>query len=205
QYSYGVPESLNLYVPRLFGGSGAEDLGRDSKVYEYLTGQGLAGGQALELSGNLPLYWGEQPIVAGPAYVGAIVLFLFVLGLVLVKGKTKWWLLLGALLSLLLSWGKNFPLLTDLMIDHFPLYNKFRAVSSIQVVLELCLPVLGILGLWQLFRGDLGRGEKLKALKVAFFSCFGLGALILALKGGFDFVGPRDEMYLGYYGQELMD
>ena len=205
QYSYGVPESLNLYVPRLFGGSGAEDLGRDSKVYEYLTGQGLPGGQALELSGNLPLYWGEQPIVAGPAYVGAIVLFLFVLGLVLVKGRAKWWLLIGALLSLLLSWGKNFPLLTDLMIDYFPLYNKFRAVSSIQVVLELCLPALGMLGLWKLFQGDLGKGEGPKALKVAFFSCFGLGALILLLKGSFDFVGPRDAMYLEYYGQELMD
>src|SRR5690606_22376322 len=101
--------------------------------------------------------------------------------------------------------GKNFPLLTDLMIDYFPLYNKFRAVSSIQVVLELCLPALGMLGLWKLFQGGLGKGGGLRALKVAFFSCFGLGGVILLLKGSFDFVGPRDAMYLEYYGQELMD
>src|SRR5690606_5630632 len=103
-----------------------------------------------------------------------------------------------------LSWGKNFPLLTDLMIDHFPLYNKFRAVSSIQVVLELCLPALGVLGLWQLVQGRGEPRERLKALKMAFFSCFGLGILILVLKGSFDFVGLRDDMYRGYYGEELM-
>src|SRR5690606_5442548 len=204
QYSYGISESLNLFVPRLFGGSGSEDLGKDSKVYEYLTGQGLAPSKALELSSGLPLYWGQQPIVVGPAYVGAIVVFLFFMGLVLVKGKTKWWLLFGALMSLLLSWGKNFPLLTDLMIDWFPLYNKFRAVSSIQVVLELCFPAMGILGLWQLFKGEVPQGDKLKALKLAFFTTLGLGISIFLLKGFFDFEGLRDELYRGYYGDELM-
>lgn len=205
QYSYGIAESLNLYVPRMFGGSGAEDLGRDSKAYAYLTSQGLSPSKALEFSANLPLYWGDQPIVAGPAYVGAIILFLFILGTVLVRGRTKWWLLGGALMSLILSWGKNFPLLTDLMIDYFPLYNKFRAVSSIQMVLELCLPALGMLGLWQLFGGERSQGEKLKALKVAFLSAMGLGILILVARAGFDFVGMRDEMYRGYYGDELME
>lgn len=204
QYSYGIAESLNLFVPRLFGGSGSEDLGRDSKVYEYLTGQGLAPNKAMELSSGLPLYWGDQPIVAGPAYVGAIVVFLFILGIVLVKGRAKWWLLFGAILSLLLSWGKNFSLLTDFMIDWFPLYNKFRAVSSIQVVLELCLPALGILGLWQLFKVGIPKEEKLRALKLAFFTTLGLGVSIFLLKGFFDFEGLRDDLYRGYYGDELM-
>ncbi|MHA7862811.1 YfhO family protein [Flagellimonas marinaquae] len=204
QYSYGIAESLNLFAPRLFGGSGNEDLGRDSKAYEYLTDQGLSPTKALEFSSGLPLYWGDQPIVAAPAYVGAIVFFLFVLGAFLVDGKKKWWLLSGAILSLLLSWGKNFPLLTNFMIDYFPLYNKFRAVSSIQVVLELCLPVLGILGIREFFKSSVDQKEKLKALKLSFFISLGLGILIFLLKGFFDFEGLRDETYRGYFGDELM-
>ncbi|NAY91072.1 YfhO family protein [Muricauda sp. JGD-17] len=204
QYSYGIAESLNLFAPRLFGGSGSEDLGKDSKAYEYLTDQGLPPNKALELSTGLPLYWGNQPIVAAPAYVGAIVFFLFVLGLFLVKGKKKWWLLTGAILSLLLSWGKNFPALTNFMIDYFPLYNKFRAVSSIQVVLELCLPVLGILGIRRLFKSSVETKAKLHALKWSFFITAGLGVAILLLKGFFDFEGLRDETYSRYFGDELM-
>lgn len=204
QYSYGVMESLNVFVPRLFGGSGSENLGKDSKAYEYLTNQGLTPTKALEFSSGLPLYWGDQPIVAAPAYVGAIVFFLFVLGGFLVDGRKKWWLLSGAVMALLLSWGKNFPLLTNFMIDYFPMYNKFRAVSSIQVVLELCLPVLGILGVWELFKSSTGQKEKLNALKWSFFITAGLGIVILLLKGFFDFEGARDEMYRGYFGDELM-
>ncbi|MCR9263203.1 MAG: YfhO family protein [Flavobacteriaceae bacterium] len=204
QYSYGIAESLDLFVPRMFGGSGNEDLGTDSKVFEYLVGQGLPPSKALELSSGLPLYWGDQPIVAGPAYVGAIVVFLFFLGLFLAKGKRKWWLLTGAILALVLSWGKNFPALTNFMIDYFPLYNKFRAVSSIQVVLELCLPVLGVLGLWELFKKSGDDKEKLKALKLSFFITLGLGVFIFLLKGFFDFEGLRDEMYRGYFGDDVM-
>ncbi|MEQ5791623.1 YfhO family protein [Muricauda sp. NFXS6] len=204
QYSYGIAESLNLFAPRLFGGSGSEDLGKDSKAYEYLTNQGLSPTKAVEFSSSLPLYWGDQPIVAAPAYVGAIVFFLFLLGVFLVDGKKKWWLLSGAILSLLLSWGRNFPLLTNFMIDYFPLYNKFRAVSSIQVVLELCLPVLGILGIRELFKSSVDQKEKLKALKLSFFVSVGLGIFIFLLKGFFDFEGLRDETYRGYFGDELM-
>ncbi|MEM9362557.1 MAG: YfhO family protein [Bacteroidota bacterium] len=204
QYSYGIAESLNLFSPRLFGGSGNEDLGTSSKAYEYLVGQGLQPNRALEFSSGLPLYWGDQPIVAAPAYVGAIVFFLFVLGLFLVKGKRKWWLALGALLSLLLSWGKNFPELTNFMIDYFPLYNKFRAVSSIQVVLELCLPVLGVLGLREIFKGKIQKKDMLKGLKWSFFVVVGLVVFIFLLMGFFDFVGARDETFRSYFGDELI-
>ncbi|NDV42788.1 YfhO family protein [Flagellimonas sediminis] len=204
QYSYGIAESLDLFSPRLFGGSGGEDLGKDSKAYEYLTNQGLPPSKALEFSSSLPLYWGDQPIVAGPAYVGAIIFFLFVMGIILVKGKKKWWLLIGAMMSLVLSWGRNFSVLTDFMIDYFPLYNKFRAVSSIQVVLELCLPVLGILGLWELFKPSVDKKEKLNALKWSFFITLGLGVFIFLIKGFFSFEGLRDDMYRGYFGDDVM-
>lgn len=204
QYSYGIAESLNLFSPRLFGGSGNEDLGKDSKAYEYLTDQGLSPTKALEFSGGMPLYWGDQPIVAAPAYVGSIVVFLFFLGLFIVKGKKKWWLVLGAILALMLSWGKNFPALTNFMIDYFPLYNKFRAVSSVQVVLELCLPVLGILGLRELSKSSVKTSKKLNALKLGFFVTLGLGVIIFLIKGFFDFEGLRDETYRSYFGDELM-
>nr|WP_299067735.1 YfhO family protein [uncultured Allomuricauda sp.] len=205
-YSYGVTESLDLFVPRMFGGSGNEDLGKDSKVYEYLTGQGLSPTKALEISG-LYLYWGPHPASgpAGPAYVGAIIVFLFILGLIVIRGKKKWWLLFGIILSLFLSWGKNFPALTNFMIDHFPLYNKFRAVSSIQVVLELCFPVLAILGLRKLFKTSLKPKQKLGALKLSFFITLGLGVFILLLKNFFDFEGLNDETYRQYFGDPLLD
>jgi hypothetical protein len=203
QYSYGIAESLNIFVPRLFGGSNDEELGESSKVYKYLTDQGLPRARAMEFAG-LRLYWGDQPGVAGPAYVGAIVFFLFILGIVLLEGKYKWWLLGGALLSLLLSWGRNFGLLTNFMIDYFPMYNKFRAVSSAQVILELCMPVLAVLALSESFSPRLGLKRKLRSLKVAFFIVAGLGILIFLMKGFFSFEGPNDAAYLQYFGDELM-
>ncbi|WP_372944684.1 YfhO family protein, partial [Muriicola sp.] len=204
EYSYGLAESLNLFVPRLFGGSNNEDLGTKSKAYAYLTEQGVPRTQALEFASGLPLYWGSQPIVAGPAYVGAILIFLFILALFLVKGRSKWWLLGGVLLSLLLSWGKNFGLLTDFMIDYFPLYSKFRAVSSIQVVLELCIPILGVLGLSALMGGDRNAAEKLRALKFSFFITAGLGVVIFLIKGMFEFNGLNDALYQRYFGDEVL-
>ncbi len=204
QYSYGIAESLNLYVPRLFGGASYESLGEDSKTYEFLIGQGVPRSQALEFSDNLQLYWGEQPGVSAPAYVGALIVFLFLLGLLLVHGRAKWWLVAGALLSLMLSWGKNFPLLTDLMIEYFPLYDKFRAVSSAQVILELCFPILGILGLGRFFDPEVESRVKLKSLGIAFLSLTGLGIVLFLIKPMFDFTSGNDPMLTRYFGEEVV-
>jgi hypothetical protein len=204
QYSYGMVESLNIFVPRLFGGSNGEDLGENSKTYDFLIDQGISRSQALDFSKSLPLYWGDQPGTAGPAYIGAIIFFLFILGLILVKNKSKWWLLGGVIMSLVLSWGKNFGLLTDFMIDYFPLYNKFRAVSSIQVILELCAPVLAILALKELFDAAVDKNTKLKALKIAVFTIFGIGVALFLLKGAFSFESFSDETLKRYYGDEIL-
>ena len=204
QYSYGITESLNLFAPRLFGGGSVEDLGKDSKAYDYLTEQGLSRSKALDFSNSIPLYWGKQPSVAAPAYIGAILFFLFILGLFLVKGKLKWWLLGGTIMSLLLSWGKNFSTLTDFMIDYFPLYDKFRAVSSIQVILELCVPVLAILALAEMFKPSNDQQKKINALKISFFIILGLGLGLLLFKGIFDFTSQNDATYIKYFGDELM-
>ncbi len=204
QYSYGITESLDLFVPRMFGGSNSEKLGKQSNTYDFLTSQGLSSTRALEFAQNLPLYWGDQPIVAGPAYLGAVVVFLFLVGLFLVKGKRKWWLLAGVVMALVLSWGKNFAALTDFMIANFPMYNKFRAVSSIQVIVELCVPILAILGLKQLFRKKVTEAQKLTAVKWSGILTLGLIVIIFLLKGTFSFESLNDGNYARYYGEELM-
>ncbi len=191
-WSYGISESLNLFVPRLFGGGSYENLGEDSKAYKFLLDKGLPRDNALNIVNQVPLYWGEQPVTSGPAYIGAVVFFLFILGLILVRKKAKWWLLGGVLMSLMLSWGKNFSLLTDFMIDYFPLYNKFRAVSSIQVILELCAPILAILALVSLFNPAVDKSRKLNAFKISFFTFIGICAALFLFKGSFDFEASSD-------------
>ncbi len=193
QWSYGIVESLNLFVPRLFGGGSQEELGESSKTIAYVIDKDIPKSTAIKYFSTLPLYWGDQPGTSGPAYIGAIVCFLFIMGLILVKGRTKWWLLAGFIMSLLLSWGKNFGLLTDFMIDYFPLYSKFRAVSSIQVILELCAPVLAILALREIFSTSVEKSRKLNALKLAFFGVAGLVVLLFLVKGMFTFSAPGDE------------
>ena len=205
EYSYGLLESFNLFIPRFMGGGSYEDVGKESASYDYFLQLGATPVQALQQTKQTPTYWGDQPIVEAPAYVGAVMLFLFVLALFLVKGRLKFWLVGGTLLSLLLSYGKNLPLLTDFFIDYVPLYNKFRAVSSIQVILELCIPVLAVLGLVQLFNNDEKQELKLKALKFATYIVGGFALLFLLFKGSFDFVGMNDGYFIQNYGQDFID
>ncbi|MEM6807396.1 MAG: YfhO family protein [Bacteroidota bacterium] len=129
---------------------------------------------------------------------------MFVLGLFIVKGKYKWWLLFGFVLSLVLSWGRYFPALTKFMIDYFPLYNKFRAVSSIQVVLELCAPTLGILALKEVFSGQVKKKVLLERLKWSFFVILGIVGLAFIAMNFFDFEGLRDERYRQNFGDTFM-
>src|SRR5690606_4358505 len=129
-----------------------------------------------------PTYWGDQPIVEAPAYIGAVVIFLFVFALFLVKGRLKWWLLGGTIVSLLLSYGKNVGFLTDFLIDYVPFYDKFRAVSSTQVILELCVPALAIFGLVRLFNDFESDEKKLKALKYSAIIVGGIALIFLLFK-----------------------
>jgi hypothetical protein len=194
EYSYGLAETFNLFIPKFMGGGNSEDIGKDSDTYKTYVTMGASPIEALDLSRNAPMYWGDQPIVEAPAYVGAVIIFLFVLGLFLVKGRLKWWLVGGTVLSLLLSYGKNLGFLTDFFIDYVPLYDKFRAVSSIQVLLELCIPVLGIFALVRLFNDFEKEDEKLKALKFSVMITAGLCIVFLLFKSTFfDFESFRDQ------------
>ncbi|VAV85335.1 FIG00649758: hypothetical protein, partial [hydrothermal vent metagenome] len=206
EYSYGILESFNLFIPRFMGGGSYENIGKDSKTYDAFISLGATPIQAINETKHAPTYWGKQPIVEAPAYVGAVILFLFVLGLYLVKGRLKWWLVGGTIMALLLSYGKNVGFLTDFFIDYFPLYNKFRAVSSIQVILELCIPILGIFGLVKLFSDSETEENKLNALKYTTLITAGLSLVFLLFKGSlFDFVGIRDGQYIQAYGQNFID
>lgn len=205
QFSYGFVETFNLFIPRFMGGGNAEKLGKDSKVYDAVRKLGATHTQALDQAEHAPMYWGEQPIVEAPAYIGAVILFLFVFALFLVKGRFKWWIVSGIVLSLLLSYGKNFGLLTNFFIDYMPLYNKFRAVTSIQVILELCIPLFGVFAIVKLFNNFNTVDEKLKALKYTTAITGGLALVFLVLGTSlFDFVGVNDGRYAQALGNDFI-
>ena len=199
---YKIFESFNVIAPRIQGGASREDLGEDSELYIFLLQQGVPLGQAAQIVTNIPTYWGNQPILEAPAYIGITIFFFAILGIILVRGPTRNTFLIGALLSLFLSWGKNLPLLTYFMIDYFPFYNKFRAVSSIQVILEFCLPVLAALGMNALFRFP---KEKWKKLLKIFLYPMAILVLLLFIKGSFSFEGLNDYYYREIFGASIFE
>jgi len=203
EYSYGIAESFNLISPRIFGGSNSENVGTKSALYEFAISQEVPEDQAKEIVKGLPTYWGDQPIVAAPAYIGAIVFFLAIIALFVDRRKIKYAFLAGAIISLLLSWGKNFPLLTDFCINYVPLYNKFRAVSSIQVILELCMPVLAIMGLQSFFKTE--ENQKWPVLWKSAAVSIGIILALLLSKGMFSFSGGSDGYLRDSYGPEFVD
>ena len=143
QWSYGIDETLTLLVPNFKGGASAA-------LSQSETAMSKANPMYSSLYGSLTQYFGTQPMTSGPVYVGAFVLFLFVLGCFIVKGPLKWALIGATFFSIVLSWGKNFMPLTDFFIDYVPMYNKFRAVSSILVIAEFTIPLLAIFALKRL-------------------------------------------------------
>ena len=198
QYSYGIFESLNLVAPRVQGGASSEDLGEGSELYQFLVDNNVPEKQAKSFIKSVPTYWGNQPILEAPAYIGASIAFLFILSLFVVKGPFKKWLLISFILSLLLSWGKNFPILTNLFIDYVPFYNKFRAVSSIQIILEFAVPLLAVVGLNK-FLAD----SDLKNIRRS-FAIFSVPLiLLLVFSGSLSFTGLYDNYYSNGYGQEI--
>ncbi len=182
QWSYGIDESLTFLIPNFRGGATTPFAG-SSETVKALRKNNLAQAQ-----GQLFMYWGRQPATSGPVYFGAVVLFLFVLGLLVVEGREKWWILTAALLSLLLSWGKNLMPLTSLFIDFFPGYDKFRAVSMTLVMAGVLVPLLGILALRDIWSGAVSNQKAMKSVLIAALVTGGLALiffLIPSLAGSF--------------------
>ena len=193
QWSYGVFESLNLFIPKIVGGGSSEKLDSNSSFYQILRKSGYSPLESNQIVKNSPTYWGNQPFVEAPAYVGIAVFFLFVFSVFLYRGNHRSWLLASIILSLLLSFGKNFSFLTDLFINYFPIYDKFRAVSSIQVILELCIPVMAILGLSSLFSDKIMTKSKIRALNFTGMVFLLILIVLYLIKGFLPFSGISDQ------------
>lgn len=179
QWSYGIGETFSLLVPNVKGGASVP-LAANEKA------MGKANPMYNSIYSQIGQYWGEQPGTSGPVYVGAFVMFLFVLGLFIVKGPMKWALLSATVLSVLLSWGKNFMGFTDFFLDYIPMYDKFRAVSSILVIAEFTIPLLAVLALKEV----MARPQVVKEQARSFYISLGLTggiALLFALAPGFFF------------------
>ncbi|TNF39544.1 MAG: hypothetical protein EP313_05930 [Bacteroidetes bacterium] len=177
QWSYGIDESLTFLIPGFRGGA-TKPFDTDSETVKALRKNNL--GQA---QGQLFMYWGRQPSTSGPVYFGAVVLFLFILGLLIIRGREKWWILTAALLSLVLSWGKNLMPFTSLFIDFFPGYDKFRAVSMTLVMAGVLVPLLGFLALREISEGVVNREKAAKSVLIAALITGGLALIFLLLPG----------------------
>ncbi len=191
-YSYGIAETMNLFIPNFVGGA-SEGFDLKSETYRMLRDANVP--NARQIATAYPLaYWGPQRFTAGPVYLGAVVIFLFFLGLFLVKGPEKWWIVSVTVLAILLAWGKHFRPFSEFFIYYFPGYNKFRTVSMTLVMAELTVPLLGVLAIKRLLEGELTKEEVVAAVKKSFLILGGV-SLLFALVPGlfFSFSAPIDE------------
>ena len=193
EYSYGKLESINMIIPYFMGGANSESLDKDSNVYEALTRNGVNRSQALNIVKNVPLYWGDQPIVGGPTYLGAIAVFLFVLALLLDKGKMKYWVISTVVLAVLLAWGKNLAWFSNIFFDYVPFYNKFRAVTMILSLVQAMVIFYGFYVLNQVLNSDeFDTSKFLKKLYLGAGVTAGFCFFMVITAGMHSFEGPND-------------
>ena len=204
QWSYGIGETWTLMVPNVKGGTSMKTLA-DVEGADEMAADSELGPQAMTAFSQ---YFGDQPFTSGPVYVGALIFVLFILSLFVVKGPVKWALVIATVLSILLSWGHNFMGLTDLFIDHFPMYNKFRTVSSILVIAEFTMPLLAVMALKEMFTQE----DFFKKYGTLTYGVFGICALlcvIFALSpgmfGGSPSAEEADRINQALRGQATLD
>ncbi len=178
QWSYGIEETMNLMIPNFNGGASAGELDRNSDTYNALKKGGYQGAE--QIIKQLPLYWGPQPFTAGPMYMGAISIFLFVLGFFVLRGGIRWWIGGVSLLALMLGWGYHLMPVSEFFFNWAPLYNKFRTVSMILVILQVLIPVLGVVAANEILFGEDYAGKKQRVQKGLYWA-LGLTAGISAL------------------------
>lgn len=205
QWSYGVSETFTILIPGFKGGASGGNLDESSNTYKALKANNIDDNQAKRILKGLPLYWGPQPLTAGPIYLGAIIIFLFIFSLFVTEGKQKYWLVAATVLSIMLAWGKNFMPLTEFFLNYLPGYNKFRAVSMTLVIAEFAIPLLAFLGISQLTTQKPDRQKLNKALYFSigitaticlFFALFGSGI--------YDFSSAGDAQYKNYLPDWVM-
>ena len=202
-WSYGIDESWNMLIPDFMGGDSGATFSKDGEVAESLKRLGADRRTAEQIAQQLPTYWGEQPYTAGPTYIGAIVIFLALLGLMLADDRNRWWILAATILAILMSWGYHAMWFTELCFNYLPLYNKFRAVSTALVVVEWSAPLLAGMALWQIWQK--WEDKKFLARKISIAAGITVGlCLIFAVAGSsmFDF---GEEESVAMMGQAFGD
>lgn len=200
QWSYGVDETLTLLIPDFMGGASTGKLSLKSETAGHLKNLGVPDGQIKQIVTQLPLYRGTQPGTSGPVYLGAIVIFLFVLSFFVVDKKLKWWLVPMIILTMMLSWGKNFMPLTDFFIDYVPMYNKFRAVSMTLFATGFGIALLAFMAMKEVYEGNISKEKLTKSITVSALITGGVClvfALVPSLAGSF--VSPQDAQFQGDY------
>ena len=209
QWSYGKDETFTLLIPNCKGGATIKPEHGDNtmlslsstKKAENMVNKGEMNQQDYQILGQFPQYFGDQPMTNGPVYVGALICALFLLGCLIVKGPVKWALLIATIISILLSWGHNMMWLTDWMIDHFPMYNKFRTVASILVIAEVAMPVLAVLGLRELFKYPDGWRRYRLPVLISFGVCAAICLITAIFPGMFGHFSAQEHEQLVASGQ----
>lgn len=194
-WSYGVGESFSLLIPNVKGGGNGQIANNDVAV-------NALSGDYVDLVKQLDTYWGDQPFTSGPVYFGAIIMFLFVLGMFIVKDKIKWWLLAATIFAIVLSWGKNFGFVTDIFFYNFPFYNKFRTVSMILVIASFTVPFLAFLTIKEILTDKKIIKNNLKFLGIAFGLTGGLALIFWLIPGFFSFSGQSESQVITYLQQQ---
>ncbi len=199
-WSYGKAETMTLLIPNFRGGASAGTLDVDSKTAEKIKSFNVPNVEKVMKDFQLPLYWGDQPGTSGPVYLGAVVIFLFILGFFVVEKRILWWLLPMILLTMFLSWGKNLMWLTDFFIDYVPMYNKFRTVSMTLVATGFGITLMAMLALKEVLTTENAREKLLRPVLISAAITAGVAlvfALIPSLAGSF--VSPADAQFSGDY------
>ena len=190
-WSYGIEEMPNLMIPNFNGGASSGELPLDSETGKLLKRAGQP--NLKQTMKYLPLYWGPQPFTAGPMYMGAITVFLFVLGLILCKGREKWWLLVASIIAIFLAWGNHFMWFTKLWFEYAPMYNKFRTVSMALIVLQTTMPLLGFYALDRILKREYDKKVIIKSGLIAYGITAGFCLLCVLIPGiAGSFVGSGD-------------
>lgn len=204
-WSYGISETMTLLIPDFKGGASGGAVGENSASFEFF--KKLQGEQyAKQVIKQLPLYWGSQPFTSGPVYVGAIILFLFVLGIFILDPRMKWWLISATVLSIILAWGHNLSFVTNFFLDHVPGYNKFRTVSMTLVIAQVTIPLMAILALIKIFDGSVDQQKLVKSLKNSFYIVGGIAFFFALLPGlFFDFTALSDQNYIAQGAKEFVE
>lgn len=200
QWSYGIDETMTLLIPNFKGGASAATLNADSETGKKIKSFGVPNVEKFMKEMQLPLYWGDQPGTSGPVYLGAIVIFLFVLGFFVVDKRILWWLVPMIILTLMLSWGRNFMWLTDIFIDYVPLYNKFRTVSMTLVATGFGITLIAMLALKEILDPKTDKQKLIRPLMISAGITGGIAllfALIPSLAG--NFTSPADTQFQGDY------